>query len=263
MLGLARYSPSYEMGAYVGKGGYGKVYKVMHKPTGEVRVCKIVKKVVWEPNLPKPLHKIDDIRNEIETLKALQGCQGALQFYDAFETNEHVQIITEFLPGGTLEFKIGKTTEAELIKIVRTTIENLRRCYTDYGILHGDVKVDNVMLKYPGDLESCTLIDFGNIDRDSNVQRHGTKQYAAPESRYICSPETDVWAVGVLCRLLILGYHSSHLQISQGYYSQKDLFDTEKFQSLSQESRTLLSGMLDQYDRWSTDYILDYIKTKY
>ena len=53
--------------------------------------------------------KYDDICNEVSILRSLSH-ENILKIYEVFEDDKHVNIITDFLPGGTLASKIISKT---------------------------------------------------------------------------------------------------------------------------------------------------------
>lgn len=86
-------------------------------------------------------------------------------------------------------------------EMVRVLIEAVRACHAK-GVVHRDLKPDNVMLANPFDPTSLVLIDFGysrEADADFFKSYVGTIAYMAPE---ILTPNceydnrVDVWSLG-------------------------------------------------------------------
>lgn len=142
--------------------------------------------------------------------------------YSAGESDHGPYVAMEYVDGGTLGAWVrrhslwlrGHPREARRLAaaVVRTLARALAEVH-EVGIVHGDLKPDNVMVA-GGDLsESATaalkLIDFGSAvsvepaaDRPDRSVRltGGTPPFVAPElyAATAATPEADVFALGVL-----------------------------------------------------------------
>merc|ERR1719498_2229959 len=101
-------------------------------------------------------------------------------------------------------------SEAFLAKLIWQLLSVLRYCHAR-GILHCDIKPENMMLTQPrekGELPDCKVIDFGLTHRIDQPTRDfvGTPSYMAPEivkGTVAYTVKADVWSVGVTaCELL-------------------------------------------------------------
>ena len=74
------------------------------------------------------------------------------------------------------------------------------------GIAHKDLKPANIMI---ADQYKLKLIDFGVAKKIDNLRENialGTLPYMAPETlRGESTVESDIWAVGVICYILMTG----------------------------------------------------------
>ena len=135
-----------------------------------------------------------DLLNEqyvlkLSTLARFAGlCRNLCTFYGSWKDGQRLYLATEYLPNGTLEsvvrnyWKSLKTEKDSFALFYGTEIAKGISFLHSRGILHRDLKLDNVVL----DQENhARLIDFGMSvrDIDSNLARSlcGTPTYIAPE----------------------------------------------------------------------------------
>ncbi|KHN29838.1 CDPK-related protein kinase [Glycine soja] len=86
---------------------------------------------------------IKDVRREVKILRALNGHNNLIQFYDAFEDQDNVYIIMELCEGGELLDMIlsrgGKYLEDDA-KAVMVQILNVAAFCHLQGVVHRDLK---------------------------------------------------------------------------------------------------------------------------
>jgi serine/threonine protein kinase len=83
-----------------------------------------------------------------------------VRLYEYFETESHILFVTELAAGGDLISYVRKrrTVREDLAKLIfKQLIEGLRYCHSK-GVLHRDIKLDNILLTAEGDIKIC---DFG------------------------------------------------------------------------------------------------------
>lgn len=127
-------------------------------------------------------------------------------------------IIEEYLDGGTL------TKRLENMLITRDFIINITfglinaiQCLKDNGLVHRDIKPDNIMFKSTQDIP--ILVDFGLV-RDLNaysltksffIQGPGTPYFASPEQlnneKSLISWKSDQFSLGIVLAFCISGTH--------------------------------------------------------
>ncbi len=171
--------------------------------------CKIIDKKGLALGIVDNDFVLFQLRKEIDILRRIQHPH-IVRYYDYTETKNHILIITEYLSGGELFAHLAKNgplMEYQAKNEFRGLFSAVAYLH-DRGIIHRDIKAENVILSHSpcnGDSGSLTmkLIDFGF----STVTRHsltesflGTGGYIAPEIRQHKSYSTSVddWALGVL-----------------------------------------------------------------
>lgn len=196
----------------LGSGAYGKVYRVQHKETGDIRACKIILK---DDNGHKSHYM-----NEIYVLQALDH-QNVLKIYEYFETEKKIYIITEMCSGGSLMNFICESdqlSEKIVAHIFKQIMQAISYCHKK-GIAHRDIKPQNILITQGVDKElpEIRLIDFGFAkilkpnDKGTGLKRMksmvGSQFYIAPEIEKKSYSETcDLWSAGCVLYIMLCGY---------------------------------------------------------
>jgi len=127
---------------------------------------------------------------------------GVVAIYDVDEAARAVAM--EWIEGGTLRQRLrehpGGLPTPELRATARTLLGALAHVHAA-GIVHGDLKPSNLLLRAPGDV---VLADFGSAGLTGGPRAAagaaGTPLYFAPEQFHGApsSPATDLYAVGAI-----------------------------------------------------------------
>ncbi|KAL6707760.1 Serine/threonine kinase [Coniothyrium glycines] len=180
----------------VGKGAFGKVRIVERKDTGLTFALKYIRK--------DEVVRSESVRNIIRERRMLEHLNHPFlcNLRYSFQDIEYLYIVVDLMNGGDLRFHISRKTFTE--EAVRFWIAQLG-CAVRYihqqGIVHRDIKPDNVLLDSEGHVH---LADF-NVASDfvpnkPLTSKSGTLAYLAPEvyegKGYSC--EVDWWSLGVL-----------------------------------------------------------------
>lgn len=200
----------YKICEKIGKGGFGKVYKVYHELTGQNRALKVIKK--------KSLLLQDGDREFLKEIEVLSQIQhpNIIQLFEYFEVEDSYFVILELAKGYELMdaiIELDKFTEKKAIFIM----EQLFSCVSymhSKAILHRDLKLENIMTENKSLREiSIKLIDFGSAysmcktDYNKNLSlKIGSPYYMAPE---VINGNYDIrcdnWSVGVIMFILLTG----------------------------------------------------------
>jgi calcium-dependent protein kinase len=144
----------YTAGEYLGRGGFGYVTEVIHKISGERMACKII-----------PLNQAD---NEIRIWSEISGHRNILPLTSVYrdQNSNLAYLITDLCSGGSLCDMMqmdGLFCEKEAAMIMKRLVEALQYCH-DKGIIHRDVKIDNILIPSKIAFHSfpdIKLADFG------------------------------------------------------------------------------------------------------
>ncbi|XP_055385446.1 twitchin isoform X34 [Condylostylus longicornis] len=237
----------YEILEEIGTGAFGVVHRCRERATGNIFAAKFIPTAhAMEKEL---------IRKEIDIMNQLHH-QKLINLHDAFEDDDEMVLIFEFLSGGELFERITaegySMTEAEVINYMRQVCEGIRHMH-EKNIIHLDIKPENIMCQTRKST-NVKLIDFGlatKLDPNEVVKiSTGTAEFAAPEivNREPVGFYTDMWAVGVLAYVLLSGL--SPFAGDNDVATLKNVkacdwdFDEEAFRHISEEGRDFIRRLL-------------------
>nr|XP_034920354.1 MDIS1-interacting receptor like kinase 2-like [Populus alba] len=201
---------------YIGKGGYGIVYRAM-LPTGQVVAVKKL-----HPSREGELMDLKTFRNEIRMLIDIRH-RNIVKLYGFCSLREHSFLVYEFIERGSLKMNLSREEQAmELdwnrrLNVVKGVANALSYLHHDCSppIIHRDISSTNVLL----DLEyEAHVSDFGTArllmpDSTYWTSFAGTFGYTAPELAYTMrvNEKCDVYSFGVVTMEVIMGRHLGDL----------------------------------------------------
>jgi len=243
-----QFADVYELQCQLGKGNFGTVYKVAYKHHGKsddiakkakskkskdgkgaldltlqieqskkhTRVCKVISKEMAQ----KAGLALQKVREELTVLRHLDHPH-ILRIFESFEDESNFFLIMETALGGDLQQCMrdmqptdAGTYERWVAAVLHQTLSAISYCH-QRGVIHKDLKPENVMLSTPKDtpLEAMhvVVVDFGlsevfsgPYDRSNVVS--GTPPYMAPEVwTRNCGKACDLWSCGVMMFLMLSG----------------------------------------------------------
>ena len=181
----------------IGKGGFGKVWKIRYKKTNQTYALKEMSKVKIIDR-----KSVKNIKTEREFLSILHN-PFIINMICSFQDYENLYLVMDLYTGGDLRYHLcreKKFTENQTKFFTACTILGLEYIHNN-KIIHRDIKPENLLLNENGYL---AITDFGvaktNIGDNSN-ETSGTPGYMAPE--VLCAQNhsfaVDFYAVGVIC----------------------------------------------------------------
>ena len=191
----------------IGKGGFGRVWKVRYKDSDKVYVIK----VMCKQNIIAQ-KMTEQINREIEIMYKINHPH-IIKLINHFEDDQNLYLIMELGARGQLFSLLNKyrqgfdqTRAAQYMREIISAVKYLHSF--DPPIIHRDIKPENILLDENG---RCKLADFGwsNYVNPNKVRVTfcGTPEYLAPEMVNKIGHDTsvDIWALGVLCFELLTG----------------------------------------------------------
>ncbi|OAA73589.1 mitogen activated protein kinase kinase kinase 3, mapkkk3, mekk3 [Cordyceps fumosorosea ARSEF 2679] len=203
-------------GQLIGKGTYGRVYLGMNATTGEFLAVKEVEVNAKAAGGDKSKMKemVAALDQEIDTMQHLDHIN-IVQYLGCERKETSISIFLEYISGGSIGSclrKHGRFEESVVSSLTRQTLSGLAYLHRE-GILHRDLKADNILLDLDG---TCKISDFGiskktdNIygnDKTNNMQ--GSVFWMAPEvirsqgEGY--SAKVDIWSLGCVVLEMFAG----------------------------------------------------------
>ncbi|PFH35931.1 hypothetical protein BESB_055820 [Besnoitia besnoiti] len=200
---LLKFTDLYRLTDFIGEGSFAKVYIGVHLFTGEKVVVKAVnKKKVLESN----------VYTEIEVLRKVLHPY-IIRLYAAYEQEDYVCLVLEYLRGGELFDYLsekGPFTEDQARHSMRRLLLALQ-CLHAKGVVHRDLKTENLILETADNPTTLKLIDFGlasTLGSPSMRMRCGSPGYVAPEilQDLPYGTKVDVFSAGIILYTLIAGF---------------------------------------------------------
>lgn len=139
---------------------------------------------------------------EIETMKFSKH-PNVIEFKNAFFYNMELWVSMEFMNGGNLADLVTNCmlTDLQISFVCKEVLKGLQFLHYN-GIVHRDIKSDNILLNYDGNIKIsdfgfCALIKEEESKRNTMV---GTPYWMAPEivNRQKYGYKIDIWSLGIM-----------------------------------------------------------------
>ncbi len=170
----------YQIIEELGKGGMGKVYKVLDKDIKEKVALKLL-----SPEIASDEKTIERFSNELKFARKISH-RNICRMYDLGKEEGTHYITMEYVPGEDLKRlvrKVGQLSAGKAIFIAKQMCEGLAEAHR-LGVVHRDLKPQNVMVDEEG---NARIMDFG-IARSLKTKgitgsgvMIGTPEYMSPE----------------------------------------------------------------------------------
>jgi serine/threonine-protein kinase len=203
----------YEIISPIGKGGMGTVYLARDKSLGRKIAFKFL-----DVRFSQDKDRLQRFILEARTASALNH-PNIITIYEVGEIDNHNFIATEFIEGKTLR-QIIENEHVDLMSVVEIAIQiaSALKAAHDAGIIHRDIKPDNIMVRPDGLVK---VLDFGvaklsEQDLEAGISIRietmqgmiiGTVDYMSPEQAggEEVDTRTDIFSFGVVLYYLLAG----------------------------------------------------------
>ncbi|KAJ8707965.1 hypothetical protein PYW08_010331 [Mythimna loreyi] len=255
----------------LGDGSYSVCRKCIHRQTGKEYAVKIIST------------QKKDIKQEIELLKACQGCPYIITLHEVFHDSAFTYIVTELAAGGELAAQISGGVDERIARRLLAQLALALRHMHARRVVHRDLKPENILLSTCRLSEAkVKVVDFGFARRTPDCAEERPRMmtpcfslpYAAPEvvsrARSAAAPgygpQCDLWSLGVVYYYMLCGKAPFQpLSKKEPITAFMDrirignfTMDGAIWENISTESKRIVLGLLavDPLRRFGTDELL-------
>ena len=217
------FEKAYSLAETLGRGRFSQVRRCTQVPGG--RSCAVKIMDLDDPELgASPADAEREVIAEIAVLRQVQH-PGVVLLYETYRNHQNYYLVLEDLGGGDLFDRIeqnGPFKEEDAGPLLRQVLSAVHFLH-DKGIVHRDIKPDNLVFDSKAADASIKLIDFGYAGhcKPELPLRGlcGTPDYAAPEILTWYATEknrkpqgtpygqpVDLWSIGVVLYILLCGF---------------------------------------------------------
>jgi len=194
----------------LGRGAFSTVYLGVEKSTGEKVAVKRIHRDYTDH---------EAFKRELRTMQYILQFGGhphICSLHDWFQDENFYHVVIDFVSGGEMFdhlIKNGAYSEADAARLLREVASALAFLH-GIGVVHSDLKPENIMLSTEQASDSALkLVDFGSSEIpgvESSFPASFTPAYAPPEAfdmKEATKPSADMWAVGVILYIMLVGSH--------------------------------------------------------
>ena len=212
----------YELGESLGGESCYTIYKAREYLTNSEKVIKIIEKdkirSLYNVNYVKPIEesKLEEfvklLEEQLTTMKILgDNNENTVQIFEYFNTKKEFAIVMEKcdidLSNAFAESKNNFSLDE--IKDLLKQLNNTFKIMSDNKLIHGDLKLINILIKYDNNKPIYKLTDYGItkefIDLNKELMRWGgALKFSAPEflSGKDYDSSCDLWSLGIILYIL-------------------------------------------------------------
>ncbi|MBZ0116437.1 MAG: serine/threonine protein kinase, partial [Sandaracinaceae bacterium] len=196
----------YTVAAHVADGAMGAVYEARHAQTRERVAIKVLHPDVLEDEVA-----VERFKREYETAEMFNHPH-IVKVIEFGQTQDGAHFLTmEYLVGqelGQLLRSTGKLPPARLLRVLAQVAQALEHAHS-FGVIHRDLKPDNIFLCTAESGDDVRILDFGSVKLQVEMGPKLTAFGTTLGSPYYMSPEqakglpdvdtrTDVFAIGAI-----------------------------------------------------------------
>ena len=243
-LGIKLKTDDFEKIKLIGKGSFGEVFLVRNKVNKQYYAMKALdKQTIISFNQEEHTKAERDLMVKV-------NCPFIIDIKFAFQDNQNLYLLTEFMQGGELFFHLYKEKKFKdekakfyLVEII-LAIEFLHK----KKMIYRDLKPENILIDKTGHIK---LTDFGlskilSKDKEKTYTICGTPQYLAPEiltyNGY--DDSVDWWSLGCIMYKMLLGVDAFRFTKDESLNPQKYEKDIIIPDYVSKNAKDLIKKLL-------------------
>jgi serine/threonine protein kinase/tetratricopeptide (TPR) repeat protein len=200
------FAKRYQVIEELGKGGMGRVYRVLDKKLDEEIALKVIR-----PEVASDRDTIERFSAELKLARQVVH-KNVARMFDLNEEDRVPYITMEYVRGEDLKRlirKVGRLFAGQAIPIACQICEGLAEAHR-LGIVHRDLKPQNVMIDEDG---QAKIMDFGLArllaaeEKRPGEATSGTPAYISPEQAkgLALDGRSDLYSLGVLMHEMLTG----------------------------------------------------------
>lgn len=190
----------------LGRGGMGRVYRVLDKKLDVEIALKLLK-----PEIASDQRTIERFKNELKLARMISHSH-VCRMFDLSEAQGNHFITMEYVPGEDLKNtiqRLGPLSIGKVLSIAKQICEGLAVAHR-LDIIHRDLKPQNIMIDQKGNVR---IMDFG-ISRSLKARgitadgiMIGTPEYISPEQAEgsKVDPRSDIYSLGAVLFEMVTG----------------------------------------------------------
>ena len=246
----------------IGRGGMGAVFKAR-----QISMQRIVALKVLSPKLVENQAYVERFLREARAAARLDH-PNIVRGIDAGHDQGYYYLAMEFVEGETLRKqlkRVGKLDEPAALNITIQIASALQHAHESGGIVHRDVKPDNILLTPDGTTKLADLGLAKSVEDDAGLTRIGsaigTPHYLSPEQArgaQELDSRTDIYSLGATLYHMLTGSPVFEGQtaavVLSKHVNEMPVPPIEKNPGISSHANTILLKMLekDPEDRYDT-----------
>lgn len=202
----SNFAGRYQVVEELGKGGMGKVYRVLDQKLNEEVALKLIK-----PEIALDKKTVERFSHELKVARKIVH-KNVARMFDLNEEKGTHYITMEYVRGEDLKRlirKIGEFSAGKAVSVAKQVCEGLAEAHR-LGIVHRDLKPQNIMVDEEGNVR---IMDFGiaRTLREKGITGAGvlvgTPEYMSPEQvegREI-DERSDIYSLGIVLFEMVTG----------------------------------------------------------
>jgi len=148
---------------------------------------------------------LDELRNEISVQRSLDH-PNIVKAYEVYETKHNIYVLMEYCSGGDLYARVPYV-ESQAANIITQLCSAIGHMH-DNGIIHRDIKMENIMFESNDPMAKIKLLDFGLSKKYLPGMYMsdwcGTVYTMSPQViEGVYTSKADCWSIGVIAFLLL------------------------------------------------------------
>ena len=199
---------NYDLLEKIAEGGMGTVYKGRERESGKIVAVKLV-----SPQMAKNPVFLQRFEKEYNAARSLDH-PNVVRALDYGTAAGRPYLVMEFVDGESLGQRLvrdGRLPEAEAVRLIGQVAQALQKAHRQ-GLIHRDVKPDNVMVTRDGEAKLADLGLVKELETDINLTRTGrglgTPHFMAPEqfkNAKNADARCDIYSLGATLYMLVTG----------------------------------------------------------